>query len=142
MSVGKVERTKRLTDAILADRNRVDTDRGDVVACLVCGNTFQYKRRRGELNGNFCSMHCQDWYDTGDPAPSNSVNYAVPLRYYRVIAGPPSLKIGSSYYGDIGIEMRSTSGGFTIRCASCRREFESKGLRCCSPECERGYRER
>jgi len=33
MSVGKVERTKRLTDAILADRNRVDTDRGDVVAC-------------------------------------------------------------------------------------------------------------
>jgi hypothetical protein len=134
--MGKIE---RLTNALLADRNRA-TDRSDVAACWVCGYSFRYRGRRGELNGNFCSVRCQDWYDAGNPTPSNPVNYAVPL--YVVIAGPPSLKIGSSYYGDIGIEMRSMSGGFTIRCASCRREFESKGLRCCSPECERCYRER
>jgi hypothetical protein len=32
--------------------------------------------------------------------------------------------------------------GYRIRCASCHREFESKGLRYCSPECERSHRER
>jgi hypothetical protein len=142
MRTALTDRQQRLTEALLADRNRVDTDRGDVVACRVCSYSFRNKGRRGELNGNFCSMRCQDWYDAGNPAPSNPLNYAVPLRDYVVIAGPPSLKIGSSSYGGIGIEMRSTSGGFTIRCASCRREFESKGLRCCSTECERSYRER
>ena len=136
--MGKIE---RLTNALLADRNRA-TDRGDVVACRVCGYSFRNRGRRGELNGNFCSMRCQDWYNAGNPAPSNPINYAVPIRDCVVIAGPPSLKIGFSSYGGIGIEMRPTSGGFTIRCASCRREFESKGLRCCSPECERCYRER
>jgi hypothetical protein len=32
--------------------------------------------------------------------------------------------------------------GFKINCAHCAKEFDSKGLRCCSTECERGYRER
>jgi hypothetical protein len=134
--------TKRLAEALLADRNRVIIPDDRIAPCFACGHTMIYKGRRGDLNGRFCSTNCQDWYDAGNPAPSNPVDYAVPLRDYVVIAGPPSLKIGSSSYGGIGIEMRPTSGGFTIRCASCRREFESKGLRCCSPECERCYRER
>lgn len=29
--------------------------------------------------------------------------------------------------------------GFYIKCAHCRKEFESHGLRCCSTECERAY---
>jgi hypothetical protein len=147
MRTALTDRQQRLTEALLADRSRVDTDRGDVVACRVCGNTFRYKRRRGELNGNFCSVRCQDWYDAGNPAPSNPVNYAVPLRDYVVIAGPASLEIGSSYYGgtfgdqeDAG--MKPTTTGFRIQCAHCAQQFESLGLRCCSLECERGYCER
>ena len=29
--------------------------------------------------------------------------------------------------------------GFLIDCAGCHKQFDSKGLRCCSPDCERGY---
>ena len=38
--------------------------------------------------------------------------------------------------------MRMGPKGFYIDCANCRKEFESLGLRCCSVDCERGYRER
>jgi hypothetical protein len=147
MRTALTDRQQRLTEALLADRNRVNADRGDVVACRVCKYSFRNRGRRGELNGNFCSMRCQDWYDAGNPAPSNPINYAVPIRDCVVIAGPPSMKIGSSYYGGIfgdreDAEMKPTTNGFRIQCAHCAKEFESLGLRCCSPECERGYRER
>jgi hypothetical protein len=33
------------------------------------------------------------------------------------------------------------AAGYRIRCAHCRKEFESRGLKCCSVECERRYRE-
>ena len=32
--------------------------------------------------------------------------------------------------------------GFLIPCAGCDKDFESKGLRCCSTACERTYRAR
>jgi hypothetical protein len=38
--------------------------------------------------------------------------------------------------------LSKTVNGFKIVCAHCRKGFESKGLRCCSPECERAQRER
>ena len=38
--------------------------------------------------------------------------------------------------------MRAGKEGFYINCAHCNKEFESKGLRCCSKECEKAYRER
>ena len=38
--------------------------------------------------------------------------------------------------------MRPTKAGFMILCANCQKEFESKGLRCCSAECERRYCEK
>jgi hypothetical protein len=38
--------------------------------------------------------------------------------------------------------MKRTADGFKIACADCQKEFESKGLRCCSDACERRYRER
>jgi hypothetical protein len=34
------------------------------------------------------------------------------------------------------------SHGFLVPCAGCGRQFDSKGLRCCSADCERQYRER
>jgi hypothetical protein len=37
--------------------------------------------------------------------------------------------------------MRSSGDGFAIKCACCSREFASRGLRCCSADCERRYTE-
>jgi hypothetical protein len=37
--------------------------------------------------------------------------------------------------------MKPGRHGFHIRCPGCNKEFESTGLRCCSTECERRYRE-
>jgi hypothetical protein len=37
--------------------------------------------------------------------------------------------------------MTLTEKGCRIRCAHCRKDFESLGLRCCSANCERSYRE-
>jgi hypothetical protein len=60
------------------------------------------------------------------------------------VAGPPGVEVGSAYYATQGFKsapMRRGSEGFYIACKHCNREFESKGLRCCSQDCERGYRE-
>jgi hypothetical protein len=91
----------------------------NIVPCFACGATFIYKGRRGDLNGRFCSMRCQAAYDDGFTPQS--------------AAG-----------GEIGgpIPMKRTADGFKIACACCQKEFESKGLRCCSHACERRYRER
>lgn len=37
--------------------------------------------------------------------------------------------------------MRRGSEGYYIACKHCNKEFESKGLRCCSKECESAYLE-
>jgi hypothetical protein len=106
--------TERLTAAILADHARPTTQH-NIVPCFVCGHTFVYEGRRGDLGGRFCSMRCQDWYDAGNPvAVTDSIDYG----------------------------MKRGSKGFYIDCAHCRKEFESLGLRCCSAECERKHRER
>jgi hypothetical protein len=106
--------TERLTAAILADHARPTTQH-NIVPCFVCGHTFVYKGRRGDLYGRFCSMRCQDRYDAGNP-----------------VAVTDSIECG----------MKRGSKGFCIDCAECHKEFESLGLRCCSTECERRHRER
>jgi hypothetical protein len=35
--------------------------------CFACGRSYTYRGRQGELNGRFCSMNCQDWYDGRTP---------------------------------------------------------------------------
>jgi hypothetical protein len=115
-------KTERLAGALLADRNRAKTDH-NIVACLSCGRTYIYKGRQGELNGRFCSMRCQDWYDADNPTYEQ---HQVETRYTWLD----------------GRLMRKGSKGFYIDCAHCHKEFDSKGLRCCSPDCERRYRDR
>jgi len=109
MNITKRTQTEKLTDALLADRNRGNATHHNIVSCWSCGHTFKYKGRRGDLNGNFCSMRCQQWFDDGNP----------PIT-----------------------EQRRTAHGFEIKCAACSKDFESKGLRCCSDNCERRYVER
>jgi len=143
-------KAEKLAAALLADRTRTDTRNANIVPCYICSHTFVYQGRRGDdlfSNGRFCSMHCQDWYDAGNGPISSSDPFDVQLGDWLVIAGPPGVEIGSRYYAGIfgdrlGAPMKRTTAGFKIPCANCRKEFDSTGLRCCSPECERRYRER
>jgi hypothetical protein len=97
----------------------------NIVACRSCGRTLRYRGMHGELNGNLCSLRCQDWYDAGNPALHQ--DWRQPKIIYRRRDGRP-MKMGRH--------------GFPIHCAHCGQEFDSKGLRCCSRDCEQSYRER
>jgi hypothetical protein len=141
---------QKLTDALIADRNRDNATHHNIVPCWSCGHTFKYKGRCGDLNGNFCSLRCQDWYDTGNaPIEHDHAEkaYKVPIDGWRVVAGPPDVEVDAPYYpgmfprGNHFTAMTMADRGYRIRCAHCRKEFESLGLRCCSAECERRYRE-
>jgi hypothetical protein len=128
--------TQRLADALLADRRRETSSRHNIISCFSCGYTFLYKGRQGELNGRFCSMRCQNWYDAGNPpiAVANDTS----LVGWRVIAG---VEVGNDYHASVfarcaPIPMKRTTGGFKINCAHCATEFESDGLRYCSLKCE------
>jgi hypothetical protein len=92
-------------------------------------------------------MRCQQWYDDGNHSYEQQREHErkllnAPLGSFRIIAGPPGIEVGSPYYKHPTVPMRRGSEGFYIACAHCRKEFESKGLRCCSKECESAYRER
>jgi hypothetical protein len=143
--------TKTLAAALLADRQRDTGTRHNIVACRVCGSTYVYKGRRGDLNGNFCSLHCQDWHDDGNaPIDHDHLAKAIkaPLEAWRIVAGLSGVEVGAPYYagvsppGYIFTKMTATAAGYRIKCAHCAREFESRGLRCCSTECERAFCER
>ena len=134
-----MSKTANLAAIILADRHKTSTNHHNIVPCFVCGHTFVYRGRRGaasvwigsdddgypspdtSLNGRFCSLRCQDWYDAGNPRVTDQ------KIVYRWRDDRP---------------MRMGPNGFTIDCANCRKEFESLGLRCCTLDCERSYRER
>jgi len=94
----------------------------NIVACWSSARTFRYRGRQGDLNGNFCSLRCQDWYDAGNPALHQESTTV-----YRWRDDSP---------------MRMGKHGFLINCANCGQEFDNKGLRCCTTDCERSYRER
>ena len=137
-------RNSGLAAQIEADIIGRETSRHNIVPCRVCAHAFIYRGRRGDLNGNFCSLHCQSWYDDGKPEIDHNPTATAsktPLTGRRVVAGPPDLEVGSLYYESIFPKL-TPMNGYRIKCANCSKEFESKGLRCCSAECERRYRDR
>ena len=73
---------------------------------------FMCGRGMTYCNSRFCSDRCRAYYDIGGAA------------------------VGQDWLRSLGLK------GFPIDCAHCRKGFDSKGLRCCSTECERRYRER
>jgi predicted nucleic acid-binding Zn ribbon protein len=85
--------------------------------CLACGRSYV------PGDGRFCSTQCRDGFDAGMP-PFQQQEARVT---YARLDGRP---------------MQPRGDGFLIPCARCKREFISKGLRCCSTECERKLRER
>lgn len=92
-------------------------------------------------------MRCQAWHDAGNQPIGRSDPLSVQLRDWKVVAGPPGVEVGSSYYATVFgnrrlTDMRQSGDGFAIKCAGCSKEFTSRGLRCCSVERERSYKER
>jgi hypothetical protein len=67
-------------------------------------------------SNRFCSTRCREGFDAGAPPASKTG-----LHWYSLPIGPT---------------------GFLVNCAGCGKRFDSRGLRCCSTECERRYRER
>ena len=59
MNVTTKTKTQKLTDALIADRDRTDNATHNIVSCWSCGHQLIHKGRRGDLNGNFCSLKCQ-----------------------------------------------------------------------------------
>jgi hypothetical protein len=86
--------------------------------CFACGRSFTYRGSNGDDSGRFCSSRCRVAYDAGFPR-YEPPNYD---KLYRFRDGK-IMPIGPT--------------GFLIECASCRKRFDSRGLRCCSTECER-----
>jgi predicted nucleic acid-binding Zn ribbon protein len=107
-------KTAAIAAAIERDLLRADdAPSTNIVTCFSCGFSMTYRGSR------FCSDRCRDWYDVGNPGCDQDW-----LRQTR----QPVIRPGRY--------------GYFIRCAHCGKEFESKGLRCCSADCERGYRGR
>src|SRR5262249_22940101 len=95
------------------------------VHCHACGRSYLYREPEPEpdsdASSRFCSSRCREAYDAGVPAHDSNYSGKSNPRWY-------SLPMGAR--------------GFLIDCAGCGKRFDSTGLRCCSPECERTYRER
>jgi hypothetical protein len=103
-------RASRLASTIAADILRDAPEPPDLDHCFLCKRAFTPGKGFG-INGRFCSRLCLDAYDAGYVHRESKPTYKFPVR------------------GD----------GFLIPCRNCKREFVSKGLRCCSPACERAY---
>jgi len=112
---------KQSAIARVIERDLLRADSGqpaiDITKCFACGYRMTYRGSR------FCSERCRDRYDTGNPSYDEQRSPIV----YRLSDGRP---LSAGRYG------------FHIACAGCHKEFESLGLRCCTPDCERAYRER
>lgn len=98
---------------LLLDHNPDDHDHA--LPCFMCGRRLLYRGSR------FCCDRCRDFYDAGND--------------------PGSLRTKITYTRRDGTPMQPGAEGFLMSCAHCRKEFESRGLRCCSPACETAYRE-
>jgi hypothetical protein len=126
-------------DLLCADDGKPNT----AIECFACGRGVTYRASR------FCSSRCRELFDAGNPSYEARREHQgklenAPLRDFVVVAGPPGNpweSILDASGGGTPI-LRRGSNGFYIRCAGCKKEFESRGSRSCSIECERRYRER
>jgi hypothetical protein len=129
---GKNMQVEKLTAALLRDRNRTPSISSSI-DCFLCGRSFTYRGHHGDDNGRFCSDRCRDHYDAGRRRAEPIDPF--PVRRWRVVAGSNPGYLPST-------PMRPGKAGWHITCPGCQRDFESNGLRRCSPECERADRER
>jgi hypothetical protein len=86
-----------------------------VLECSACG------RSHSGRDAQWCSPRCREASNNGWP------------RYRPVTV---------EYFDLKGRPMTARGDGFGIKCRCCGGDFVSKGLRCCSPDCERLLRQR
>ena len=92
---------ENLARAILADRNQTGP-KYEPAHCFVCDRTYAPKPPSGDDSTRFCSATCRKAYDNGYPAYKPPIDvFSVPIRDWKVIAGPPGIEIGASYYGPL-----------------------------------------
>jgi hypothetical protein len=102
---------------ILADKRK----KYEPAKCFSCGPGYVPKAPIGDDSTRFCGDRCRQWFDDGNPPYDPDYASKTNPRWY-------SLPMGRH--------------GFLIECWGCGKTFDSKGLRCCSTECERAYRRR
>jgi hypothetical protein len=116
--------------------------------CLQCGRSFT--PRPDTDDPRFCWGGCYEAFHVGlPPCDPDELKKLSQLPFttgsnFRVVAGPPSVTSFDPFKGSKqlsrGIRRRGSSG-WVIECIGCGAEFDSKGSRCCSADCERRYRE-
>lgn len=125
---------ERLAERLLEDRKqRAGKPTPRICDCFLCGRSYMPKADDSDDSTRFCSDLCREAYDAGAAPTRDSDPFAVDR--WRVIAGPPPGYTPKA-------PLRLSRQGSWINCLHCKREFESKGLRCCSLECERGLKDR
>ena len=68
------------------------------LACFVCGRSYYPVSSKGDDSTRFCCRVCRQAYDRGyQPNPQADV-FAVHIRDWKILAGPPGVQIGASYY--------------------------------------------
>jgi hypothetical protein len=96
-----MSRVERLAAALLADRRRTDDGKHNIVPCFACGHGFIYKGRRGNLNGRFCSMRCQQWIDDGNAGHGQDWQRPQIDHYgitdWKIVAGPPGSPLRDAF---------------------------------------------
>jgi hypothetical protein len=105
-------------------------ERKPVIQCHTCGRDQLY----GVDTGHYCSPRCQELAAEGFPPYQ-------PVDLRRLFATTWRVSAGGDP-GYIPAPMKMGPEGFFTKCPGCSGTFESKGLRCCSKECERRYRDR
>jgi hypothetical protein len=131
----------RANAPVLALRSR--RHEHNIVPCFVCNATFSYKGCQGDLNGRFCSIRCQAWFDAGNAPPCGPDDTLIG---WRDVTGSLGTKTVADFYalvfGRPSTPMKRSSDGFRIACGGCGKDFDSRGRKCCSDACERRFRER
>src|SRR5262249_40068916 len=119
---GEFMKTSTITRILLRDILREDQQEEQPAGPLCFGCSQPYSERKlvpgSDDSSRFCSVHCRQDYD-----PDLAANYGGKTQPHWY-----SMPLGRH--------------GFLIKCAGCGKRFDSMGLRCCSTECERTYRER
>jgi hypothetical protein len=149
-------RTAALADAIQRDLLADRPVKEDARKCFTCGRPFMPRVSTGDDNVHrFCSARCREGFDAGAPPfeperdePTRKHASWISLKPTHVVAGPPGYVPGE-LYDPLAKSRRLSRGirgrgaeGWLIECLGCGKQFDSTGLRCCSTDCERRYRER
>jgi predicted nucleic acid-binding Zn ribbon protein len=100
-----------------------------LIDCFSCGRSLVYRGTR------FCSARCREWFDAGNPPYEPLDTSKLYGATWRHVAGPSAGYLPRPMR--MAGKLTERGRGFYIDCAGCGKEFESRGLRCCSPECER-----